>query len=143
MNDPVLADEIINIAEDDSTIGPDSKLVKRYVEDAATHFFKPLTRQWANPPIRFFNLKSQWDQETAMLSSVTEIAMHSSYQQIIGMGPSVIPLILNEMTIKPGHWFWALKSVTGEDPVQSKYRGRIKEMTKAWIQWGKEQNYLP
>ena len=96
MNDSDLADEIINITEDDSTIGPDSQLVKRYVEDVATHFFKPLTRQWANPPIRFFNLKSQWEQDTAMLSSVTEIAMHSSYQQIIGMGPSVIPLILND-----------------------------------------------
>ncbi len=142
MNDPVLPDEIINIDDDDSTIGPDSELVKRYVEDVTTHYFKPLTRQWANPPIRFFNLNSQWEQETAMLSSITEIAMHPSYQQIIGMGPSAIPLILNEMTIKPGHWFWALKSITGEDPVSPEQRGRIKEMTEAWLRWGREQRYL-
>jgi len=134
--------EIFTIGEDNSAIGPDSVLVKRHIEDLATHYFKPLTRQWANPPIRFFNLRSQWEKDTAMLSSVTEIAIHPSYQQIIGMGPSVIPLILNEMTIKPGHWFWALKSITGEDPVQPKQRGRVKEMTEAWIHWGKEQNYL-
>ena len=61
MNVAVLPDEIINVEDDDSTIGPDSKLVQRYVEDVAAHYFKPLTRQWANPPIRFLNLKSQWE----------------------------------------------------------------------------------
>jgi hypothetical protein len=142
MSDLAPSFEMMNIEEDNSTIGPDFMLVKKHIEDLATHYFKPLTRQWTNPPIRFFNLRSQWEKDTAMLSSITEIAMHPSYQQIIGMGPSVIPLILNEMTIKPGHWFWALKSITGEDPVQPKQRGRIREMADAWIQWGKEQNYL-
>jgi hypothetical protein len=143
MNGPISKAEIMTIADDNSTIGPDSRSLHRYVEDLAAHYFKPITRQWSNPPIRFFNLKSQWEEETAMLSSITEIAMHPCYQQIIGMGPSAIPLILYEMSRKPGHWFWALKSITGEDPVEPKYRGRIKEMTNAWIKWGWEQSYLP
>ena len=142
MNKELMIPEIVDLEIDDSSVGPDSKLIKRYLEDLVTHYFKPISRQWANPPMRFFNLKSQWEKETATISSVTELAIHPCYQQIIGMGPSAIPLILNEMVAKPGHWFWALKSITGQDPVPRKYRGRIKEMTKSWLQWGKTQEYL-
>jgi hypothetical protein len=58
------------------------------------------------------------------------------------MGPIVIPLILSEMVRKLGHWFWALKSITGEDPVSPEQRGRINEMTEAWLSWGREQRYI-
>lgn len=68
--------------------------------------------------------------------------MHPSYQKIIGMGGVVIPLILNEMKSKCGHWFWALKSITNADPVSPEKRGRIKEMTKEWLKLGKENNYI-
>jgi hypothetical protein len=142
MSNDLLIPEIMDIEEDDSSVGRESKLLKIYFEDLKTHYFKPISRQWANPPIRFFNLKSQWEKETVTLSSVTEIAIHPCYQQIIGMGPSAIPLILNEMAYKPGHWFWALKAITGEDPISPEHRGRIKEMTKSWLQWGKNQDYL-
>ena len=57
------------------------------------------------------------------------------------MGNYAVPLILSELKRKPGHWFWALKAVTGEDPVLPEQRGRIKEMTKAWLQWGHRQGY--
>jgi hypothetical protein len=106
------------------------------------HYLSPILTQWANPIIRFFTLKTQWETETAILSSATEIAMHPAYQQIIGMGNVAVPLILSEMKKKPGHWFWALKSITGEDPVSPKQRGKIKEMTEAWLRWGKKQGYL-
>ncbi len=87
-------------------------------------------------------LKAEWEADTAHLSSVTEIAMHPAYQQIIGMGPIAIPLILSEMKRKPDHWFWALKSITGEDPVLDENRGQILQMTKAWLHWGIEQGYI-
>ena len=132
-----------DMADDLPSVGEDSRLLKRYTEDLAAHYFRPLTRQWANPPLRFFNLKERWEEETVFLSSVTEIAMHPTYQQIIGMGPSAIPLILNEMKTKPNHWFWALKSISGEDPVSPEQRGRIEDMTEAWLKWGERQNYLP
>jgi hypothetical protein len=128
--------------EAEQPVSEEYYLIKRQLEDLATDYFKPYTRQWANPPIRFFNLKEKWEAETALLSSVTEIAMHPSYQQIIGMGPCAIPLILWEMRKKQGLWFWALKSITGEDPVPAEHRGRVKEMTKDWLQWGEEQRYL-
>lgn len=104
--------------------------------------FQPTRIEQSKPVNKFLTAKAQWEAETAMLSSVTEIAMHPAYQQIIGMGKPAIPLILSEMKGKPGHWFWALKSITGEDPVLPEQRGRMKEMTEAWLRWGKEQGYL-
>ncbi|MEP9412145.1 MAG: hypothetical protein HRF42_12255 [Candidatus Brocadia sp.] len=106
------------------------------------HYFLPISTQFANPETRFLTLKTQWEADTAMLSSATEIAMHPAYQQIIGMGHTAIRFILVEMKKKPGHWFWALKSITGEDPVLPNQRGRVKEMTQAWLRWGREKKYL-
>lgn len=125
-----------------SGIGPDSQLVRRHMESSLAHFYKPISRQWATPAFRFLDLKQEWEADTAMLSSITEIAMHPAYQQIIGMGPLAVPLILNEMEMKFGHWFWALKSITGEDPVPPEKKGKMKEMTEAWLFWGHEQGYL-
>ncbi|MBN2568115.1 MAG: hypothetical protein JXB42_01660 [Deltaproteobacteria bacterium] len=101
-----------------------------------------MSRRWSNPTLRFYDLKDDWEENTAWLSSITEISMHPSYQQIIGMGPVAIPFIMYEMTQKPNHWFWALKSITGEDPVDHEQRGIIKDMTAAWIKWGQKQGYL-
>ena len=77
-----------------------------------------------------------------MLSSITEIVMHPSYQQIIGMGPAAIPLILLSMRRELNHWFWALSAITGENPVPIEHRGKIKQMTEAWMNWGKRHLYL-
>lgn len=117
----------------------ESETIDKEYTRSIEHSLEPISRQWAYPKIKFLRLKAKWEAETAMLSSVTEKAMHPAYQQIIGMGPIAIPLILSEMKKKPGHWFWALKSITGEDPVLPEQRGRIKEMTEAWLRWGKEQ----
>lgn len=127
---------------DSIAVGTDSQLIKRHYEDLVAHYFKPITRQWSNPLIRFYNLKEQWLNDTFFSSSITEIAMHPAYQQIIGMGPLAVPFILLEMMERPGQWFWALKSITGEDPVPPEERGQVKRMTEYWITWGKEQKYL-
>ena len=128
--------------EDSVAVGKDSQLIKRHYEDLFTHYFKPISRQWTNPVLRFHFLNEEWENDTAFFSSITEIAMHTAYQQIIGMGPIAIPFILLEMQKRPGHWFWALKSITGEDPVPPESRGIINEMAKAWINWGINQKYL-
>ena len=126
---------------DDVAMGEESAVISREYKSSLNHFLTPISTQWANPVTRFLTLKARWEAETAVLSSISEIVMHPAYQQIIGMGPIVIPLIFAEMRKKPGHWFWALKSITGEDPVKSEQRGRMKEMTEAWLHWGKKQGY--
>lgn len=128
--------------EKDTGVGQESQIIRRRLENLLTDYYKPLSRQWANPAIRFSNLEKEWKESTPMLSSVTEIVMHPSYQQIIGMGVTAIPLIFLSMRRELDHWFWALSAITGENPVDIKHRGKIKEMTNAWLDWGLKNLYL-
>lgn len=131
--------EVLDV--DNTAEGEEAETIDREYTRSIEHSSEPITRQWAYPKIKFLRLKAQWEAETAMLSSTTEISMHPAYQEIIGMGPSAIPLILSDMKKELGHWFWALKAITGEDPVSPEQRGRIKEMTEAWLRWGREKGY--
>lgn len=69
------------------------------------------------------------------------ISMHPAYQKIIGMGELALPLIMRELRTRPNHWFWALKAITGEDPVPPQYRGQVRKMAAAWLDWWKENKY--
>ncbi|MDZ7956611.1 MAG: hypothetical protein RMY34_01675 [Aulosira sp. DedQUE10] len=89
----------------------------------------------------FTDLVTQWLEETRGMSSTNQMSMHPAYQQIIGLGKAVIPLLLKELEKKSGHWFWALKSITREDPVPPEDRGKINKMIKAWIEWGRDKGY--
>ncbi len=91
---------------------------------------------------RFHTLAERWYRETAALSSVSQMAMHPAYQEVIGMGRAAVPLILNELQKQPNHWFWALRAITGEDPIQPQQRGKTQEMASAWLQWGREHGYV-
>jgi hypothetical protein len=91
---------------------------------------------------RFEVLAARWQEETAFLSSVTEKAIHPAYQEIIGTGREAVPYILRELQQKPGHWFWALRAITGENPILPEQQGKIREMAAAWVQWGKDHGYL-
>ena len=90
---------------------------------------------------KFQALAVTWRSETAHLLSTTQMGVHPAYQEIIGMGPPVIPLLLRELGNMPDHWFWALKAITGVDPVLQSERGRVKKMAEAWLRWGKEEGY--
>lgn len=90
----------------------------------------------------FEYLAREWKRETINLSSVQEIILNPAYQRIIGMGPSVIPFILHQLEKRPGFWFWALRSLTGANPVTQEMRGDVAAMTEAWLNWGREHGYL-
>jgi len=92
--------------------------------------------------VRFRGLVDRWKSERGHSSSVQELAMHPAYQQIIGLGEPVVPLLLQEMQQNPSHWTWALRSITGENPVPPESRGKIEEMAAAWTNWGRERGYL-
>lgn len=89
----------------------------------------------------FNSLVEEWRDQTRMLSLVTQKSMNPAYQRIIGMGQPIVPLIFRDLEQKPDHWFWALRAITGDNPVKPEQRGRMKEMAQAWIQWGKEHGY--
>ena len=76
-----------------------------------------------------------------MLSIVSKMSLYPAYQRIIGMGQPVVPLILRDLEQEPEHWFWALQSITGENPVLPEQRGNLEMMAAAWLAWGKADGY--
>lgn len=84
-------------------------------------------------------LKSEWLEATRHLASLREMVMHPSYQKIIGMGEVALPMIFDELRKSPQHWFWALSSITMEDPVKPEDRGNLEKMRDSWLQWAKNE----
>jgi hypothetical protein len=85
---------------------------------------------------RFYTLAEQWKKDTAHQSNIAKRALHPGYQEIIGMGERVIPLLLAELRREPDDWFWALHAITGANPVPEASRGNLRAMAEAWCQWG-------
>jgi hypothetical protein len=92
----------------------------------------------------FSRLASEWKAATRLLGNVTRKAQHPAYQQIIAMGPPAVPLMLEDLRQHPStDWFWALTTITGENPITEEMAGDTGAMTEAWIRWGEEKGHLP
>ncbi len=91
---------------------------------------------------QFIELAAVWRKETKFTSSTTVMCTHPAYQRIIGMGESVLPLIFRDLQTEPDHWFWALKAITGCDPVPPSHRGDLDAMTCDWLTWGRSKGYV-
>jgi hypothetical protein len=90
---------------------------------------------------KFYSLASQWQSDVEGMSSTAQMSQHPAYQEIIGMGTKVVPLLLRELKQNPLYWLLALSEITGENPIKPEQRGRVKQMAEAWIEWGKNQGY--
>ena len=96
----------------------------------------------------FLDLASQWRKERNPLSSnAWNSVLNPAYVRIIGMGWDAVPFILRELQYElqigePGDWFVALWAITRENPVPTESRGNVKEMAKAWIEWGLQQGFF-
>jgi len=86
--------------------------------------------QLATSKTRFQRLAAEWREQAGPLSSSTDRAMLPAYQAIIGMGETALPFILDEMRQRGGLWFWALRAITGENPVPPEHRGNIEAMSQ-------------
>ncbi len=101
-----------------------------------------ITSAKADVTIRFFELSRRWRRESRAMSSTTDMVDLASYRQLIGLGADVVPLLLKQLQAEanePNQWFYALRQITGEDPVPREVRGKTREMAKAWIAWGAER----
>lgn len=90
---------------------------------------------------RFRRLAAVWHRETDFLSSMAESSRHPAYQQIIRLGPDVVPLLLRDLEENHTHWFDALRAVTGADPVPPSAGGNIPKMAEAWLTWARGRGY--
>jgi hypothetical protein len=107
--------------------------------DIAKHVAEPI---WAHRPKEIedrsteevFREQAQiWKDESRHCSSVKKAVAHRSYLRIIGLGRPAIPLLIRELEERPDHWFVALESITGEDPVPE--TATFDQAVKAWIEW--------
>ena len=89
----------------------------------------------------FNQLTQEWKTNLSPLSSMEKLAMHPAYQKIIGLGPDVLPHLFRELEKSPDLWFWALRSITRENPVQPEHRRQVKLMAKDWLDWAKKNGY--
>lgn len=84
----------------------------------------------------------KWRDDTKHISSPTQKYLHPSYARIIGLGPSVIKLLLESLRREPDDWFYALRAVSGANPVTTEMAGFYDEMTEAWLQWGRSHDIV-
>ncbi len=91
---------------------------------------------------QFRKLVRQWKKDTDHLSVVGRMVRHPAYLEIVSMGPPAVPLLLAELQRDPDFWFDALQRITKENPVPEQSAGKVKEMARAWIEWGIEKGYL-
>jgi hypothetical protein len=80
---------------------------------------------------KFRRLASVWRAETAYVSSSSDLVAHPAFQEIVGMGSPVIPLLLRELEKRTGHWHRALWQITSADSVPSAGQGNVEQMAEA------------
>jgi hypothetical protein len=89
----------------------------------------------------FLRLAEAWRTECGTSSNMVKIHLQPSYQRIIGLGPEVLPFIFAEMKCRPDFWFWALRAITGENPVPAEHAGDLQRMTQDWLDWAEKKGY--
>lgn len=125
-----------------SGVSPAAERVQSWIEEVYDDWAETLTSRRGTLETEFARLTAEWKHDTEFESSPRRIAMHPSYQRIIGMGPVALPLILQDLERTHDDWFWALDAITGVNPVRSEDRGVVHRMVSAWISWGIRQNLL-
>lgn len=102
------------------------------------------TRRAGSQDLRaeFNQLAEQWHDETGHMSSAISFTQHPAYLRIIGMGPAVVPFILEDLQRTQAHWFVALRLITGENPVKPEDKGKVQRLADAWIAWGRERGLV-
>lgn len=123
-------------------MGKDAQIVVRIFQEASEHFHFPISRFRSNTTFRFLSLLRTWKEETKYLSLIYQKVMHPAYLEMIGMGPQIVPLLLEELGREPNFLFPALAAITGQNPVRREHQGDIEKITQDWLDWGRREGHL-
>lgn len=137
---PAVAYPAFSWDEESAGVSDELRSLVREGRTAIAHFSRPVSR--ITTADMFAGLAETWKAETQFASSVDDLILHPAYQRIIGLGPNVIPLILADLQESQAHWFWALQALTGATPFSEHSRGDVREMTSAWLRWGRERGMI-
>lgn len=94
--------------------------------------------------IEFDALVDQLDIDCRGDSTHSKCYASPTFNQIVDMGDSAVPLILNAMQRKTQLWIMsALNKIKPDVKIIPKEdRGRIQKMNEHWIEWGKQNGYI-
>jgi hypothetical protein len=90
---------------------------------------------------RFQRLAAAWHEGTDYLPSMEEAESHPAYQEIVRLGPAVMPLLLRDLALNHTHWFGALEAITGAQPVPASAAGNVSAMAESWLRWVTDHGY--
>jgi hypothetical protein len=91
---------------------------------------------------RVSRLLRTWREQTAYLSSSTQITGHAAYQELIALGRPALPFLFRDLEqTGDGHLAKALATLTGANPVLPDDRGQVRKVADAWLCWAKENGY--
>jgi hypothetical protein len=57
------------------------------------------------------------------------------------MGWEALPLILRDLKESTADWFWALRTITGANPISKDIAGNVAQMAEAWLRWARAKGY--
>lgn len=90
---------------------------------------------------RFRRLAAAWHKAVAHHSSTTVRNNHPAYREIIALGPEVLPFLLRDLEENHTHWFYALREITGANPIPENAAGNIPLLAEAWLRWAREHGH--
>ncbi len=90
---------------------------------------------------RFRSLASVWRAETAYLSSSTDLVAHPAFQEIVQMGPAVIPCCCASCRTAPAIGTARCGGSPPSTQCLAGEHGNIDKAADAWLRWGKEHGY--
>jgi hypothetical protein len=91
---------------------------------------------------RVVRLLQSWREQTAYLSSSTQITGHPAYQELIALGSAALPFLFRDLEqTGDGHLSKALTALTGAQPVPAEDRGNIRKIAEAWLRWARGNGY--
>ena len=90
----------------------------------------------------FRRLAEKWEEETSGYAFRSRAVQHVEHQQIVDMGERVIPWMLDDVAAGQGDWFYALRLLTGANPIKEEERGYVPKMRAAWLKWERQHGWL-
>lgn len=75
-------------------------------------------------------------------SDLTDTLFSKEYMQVVGLGPRVVPLLLDDVRKTGRPWFWALEALVRTNPAKDVQHGDLAEVARRWLVWGVANNLL-
>jgi hypothetical protein len=86
--------------------------------------------------IRFDALNAEWFTETTFQPSVPRICMHPAFLDIVSMGETAVPFIVESLRQRPSFLIEALRRIVGSPPETSiGVNEKVPDAAAAWIHW--------